>query len=121
MLGVNSLSQAAAEYAVGIADRELATRRELVSGQRAILAQELPRLGIEAAPSEANFVWMRIPHLSGADLAARLERERVLVAPGGPLGADDHVRAAIRGPRETDLFLLALRRSLGNDEQSNGR
>jgi histidinol-phosphate aminotransferase len=116
VLGVNALSQAAAEYAVGIADRELDQRRRLVSEQRAALLDALPELGVDAAPSQANFVWMKVEGISGADLAARLERERVLVAPGGPLGADDHVRAAVRGPNETSRLLLALRRSLADDE-----
>src|SRR5204862_2538932 len=112
VLGVNALSQAAADYAVGIADRELAKRRRLVSEQRSQLLAALADLGVEAAPSQANFVWMKVEGISGADLAARLEHERVLVAPGGPLGAHDHVRAAVRGPNETSRLLLALRRSL---------
>ncbi|MFL5895620.1 MAG: pyridoxal phosphate-dependent aminotransferase [Thermoleophilaceae bacterium] len=120
VLGVNALSQAAADYAVGIADRELATRRRLVTEQRARLAEELPRIGVELCPTQANFVWMKVEGISGADLAARLEKERVLVAPGGPLGAEDHVRAAIRGPRDTDRLLLALRRALGVERGTNG-
>jgi histidinol-phosphate aminotransferase len=117
VLGVNALSQAAADYAIGIADRELAQRQRLVSGQRAQLLEELPGLGVQATPSQANFVWMKVDGISGADLAARLERERVLVAPGGPLGADDHVRAAVRGPNETSRLLLALRRSLSAEAE----
>jgi histidinol-phosphate aminotransferase len=116
VLGVNALSQAAADYAVGIADREIAQRRSLVSEQRARLTSELESLGVEVAPSQANFLWMRVGGISGADLAARLERERVLVAPGGPLGADDHVRAAVRGPHETTRLLLALERALDTEE-----
>ena len=61
---------------------------------------------------------MKVDGITGADLAARLERERVLVAPGGPLGANDHVRAAIRGARESDRLLLALRRALGEENGS---
>jgi histidinol-phosphate aminotransferase len=117
VLGVNALSQAAADYAVGIADRELASRRRLVAEQRSRLAEELPRLGVQAMPSQANFVWMKVEGMSGAALAARLERERVLVAPGGPLGADDHVRAAIRGQNETSRLLLALSRALGKEPE----
>jgi histidinol-phosphate aminotransferase len=117
VLGVNALSQAAADYAVGIADRELTKRRSSVSEQRDKLLSELPELGVEAAPSQANFLWMKVEGISGADLAARLERERVLVAPGGPLGADDHVRAAVRGPNETSRLLLALRRSLSAETE----
>ena len=120
VLGVNALSQAAADYAIGIADRELDQRRRLVSEQRAGLLEALPDLGVQAAPSQANFVWMKVEGISGADLAARLERERVLVAPGGPLGADDHVRAAVRGPNETSRLLLALRRSLSAEKNGDG-
>jgi histidinol-phosphate aminotransferase len=120
VLGVNALSQAAADYAVGIADRELEKRRRVVSEQRTELLGALPDLGVEAAPTQANFVWMKVDGISGSNLAARLERERVLVAPGGPLGADDHVRAAIRGPNETSRLLLALQRSLsGETDEEN--
>jgi histidinol-phosphate aminotransferase len=117
VLGVNALSQAAAAYAVGIADRELAARRQLVAGQRARLEEELGALGVESPPSQANFVWMKVDGMSGAQLAASLERERVLVAPGGPLGAEDHVRAAVRGPREADRLLLALSRVLLSEDE----
>jgi histidinol-phosphate aminotransferase len=120
VLGVNALSQAAADYAVGIADSEIAERRQLVAEQRELLEAELPRLGVEAAPSQANFLWMKVDGISGAELAARLERERVLVAPGGPLGADDHVRAAVRGPNESSRLLLALRRALFPESNGNG-
>jgi histidinol-phosphate aminotransferase len=116
VLGVNALSQAAADYAVGIADHELAKRRRLVSEQRTRLLADLPGLRITVTPTQANFLWMKVDGITGADLAARLERERVLVAPGGPLGADDHVRVAIRGPRESDRLLLALRRALRTED-----
>lgn len=119
VLGVNALSQAAAQYAVGIADREIDSRRRLVSAQRAKLLHELPSLGVQVAPSQANFLWMKIEGISGGDLAARLERERVLVAPGGPLGADDHVRAAIRGENEHSRLMLALRRSLSAERNGD--
>jgi histidinol-phosphate aminotransferase len=119
VLGVNALSQAAADYAVGIADREIAQRRGVVSHERAQLLEQLPSLGVQAAPSQANFLWMKVDGISGAELAARLERERVLVAPGGPLGADDHVRAAVRGPNETSRLLLALQRSLAPERNGD--
>src|SRR3954469_6369556 len=119
VLGVNALSQAAAGYAVGIADREIAGRRSLVSTERTELLEKLPELGVQVAPSQANFLWMKVEDISGADLAARLERERVLVAPGGPLGAEDHVRVAVRGPNETSRLLLALRRSLSAERNGD--
>jgi hypothetical protein len=36
----------------------------------------------------------------------------VIVAPGGPLGADDHVRASIRGAGGTDRLIEALTKAL---------
>ena len=42
-----------------------------------------------------------------------MEDARVLVAPGGPLGADDCVRASIRGQAATDRLLRALREATG--------
>ena len=53
-------------------------------------------------------VWLHASGMTGAELAGRLERAGVIVAPGGPLGADDHVRASIRGAAATDRLLQAL-------------
>ena len=36
----------------------------------------------------------------------------MIVAPGGPLGADDHIRATIRNSGATDRLLNALERAL---------
>ena len=35
--------------------------------------------------------------MSGVRLASRLEEEGVIVAPGGPLGREDHVARRVRG------------------------
>ena len=108
VLGVNALTQAGVRHALKIADRELTRRQALVFTQRRRLLDALHELPVDAPPTQANFVWLRATGLSGAELAARLERAAVLVSPGGPLGSDDHVRAAIRGPAETDRLLAAL-------------
>ena len=111
-LGVNALTQAAASQALKIGDPEIRRRRELVVEQRSRLLTALHDLPVDAAESQANFVWLHAPGLTGADLAGRLERAGVLVAPGGPLGADDHVRAAIRGGAATERLLSALTQAL---------
>jgi histidinol-phosphate aminotransferase len=111
-LGVNALTQAALSQALKIGDPEIARRRTLVIEQRARLLDALHELPVDAADSQANFVWLHASGLSGAELAARLERAGVLVAAGGPLGADDHVRAAVRGAAATERLLGALGKAL---------
>jgi histidinol-phosphate aminotransferase len=106
--GVNALTQAGLAHALRHGEAELERRcQAVIDGRRRVLAA-LPDLEIEAPPSQANFVWMRAPGMSGADLAARLERAGVLVAAGGPLGDERHVRASIRGPAATARLLGAL-------------
>ena len=46
--------------------------------------------------------------MSGALLAQRLRDQGVIVASGGPLGADDHVRATVRDAAATERLLRAL-------------
>jgi histidinol-phosphate aminotransferase len=111
-LGVNAMTQAALAQALKVGDAEIRRRRELVLEQRRRLLNALHDLPIDAPDSEANFVWLHAPGLSGAELAGRLEQAGVLVAPGGPLGADDHVRAAIRGAAATERLLSGLEQAL---------
>jgi histidinol-phosphate aminotransferase len=107
-LGVNAMTQAALLHALRIGDREIERRRSLVIEQRARVLHALHDLPVDAPPSEANFVWLHAAGLNGSELAGRLERAGVRVAPGGPLGADDHVRAAIRGAAGAERLLGAL-------------
>ena len=75
---------------------------------RTRLLNALASMPVDAPPSQANFVWLRATERRGA--GARLEEAKVRVAPGGPLGDDDHVRAAIRGGAATERLLAAARR-----------
>ena len=77
----------------------------------------LQAMPVDAPPSQANFMWLQAHELSGPALTAAFERERIVVAPGGPLGEENHVRVAIRGQRETDRFLAALPRVLGMEPE----
>jgi histidinol-phosphate aminotransferase len=112
VLGVNALTQAAVEYALRAGDGEIERRRAMVVRERARLLSGLAERGLEATDSQANFVWFSSAGVSGADLAARLRRQGVIVAAGGPLGADDHVRAAVRDAAATDRLLRALDNAL---------
>ena len=113
-LGVNAVTQAAMAHALKIGDPEVRRRRELVVEQRRRLLHALHDLPVDAPDSEANFIWLHATGLTGAELAGRLERAGVLVAAGGPLGADDHVRAAIRGAAATERLLSGLEQALGD-------
>ncbi|MBA3301551.1 MAG: aminotransferase class I/II-fold pyridoxal phosphate-dependent enzyme [Thermoleophilaceae bacterium] len=108
VLGVNALTQSAALQALKIGDAEVIRRSALVTEQRRRVETALHDLPFDAPHSQANFVWLSAPGMSGAALAAKLEGHKVLVAPGGPLGADDHVRASIRGAEATSRLLEAL-------------
>jgi histidinol-phosphate aminotransferase len=113
MLGVNSLTQAATLQALRIGDRDLSRRRASVIEQRARIYEGFESLPIEAPPSQANFVWLRGEDMSGEQLASRLETSRVRVAPGGLLGDQRYVRAAVRDAHATDRLLWALGEALG--------
>lgn len=113
VLGVNALTQAAVVQALDISDGEVDRRRAAVIEERHRLLAALRSLPVEVTATQANFVWLSAPGISGAALANRLEQDSIAVAPGGPLGADDHIRAAIRNPGATNRLLSALEKALG--------
>jgi histidinol-phosphate aminotransferase len=108
VLGVNALTQAAVEHALRTGDAEVERRRRAVSRERARLLDGARALGLDAPDSQANFIWLRAPELSGDELADRLRHQGVIVAPGGPLGADDRVRITVRDGAATDRLVRAL-------------
>jgi histidinol-phosphate aminotransferase len=107
-LGVNALTQAAVEYALRFGDDEIGRRRDLVIEQRRRLERVLHELPVDAPESQANFLWLHATGLTGAQLATHLDQQGVTVANGSALGADDHIRASIRGRAATDRLLEAL-------------
>jgi histidinol-phosphate aminotransferase len=96
VLGINALTQAAIEYALRSGDAEIERRRQAVARERRVLTDQLRELGADVTDSQANFLWIRVPELSGDQLANGLRKQGVIVAPGGPLGEDNHIRAAVR-------------------------
>jgi histidinol-phosphate aminotransferase len=112
VMGVNVLTQAAILQALKVGDSDIAGRCKMVVEQRGRLQAALGELPVTSPPSQANFIWLRADALRGAELVERLERARVRVAAGGPLGEEDHVRAAIGNSAATDRLLWALRQAL---------
>jgi histidinol-phosphate aminotransferase len=121
MLGVNALTQAAVRQALKIGDRELAQRRATVIEQRERIREALEDMPIEMPASQASFVWLRAEGMNGDELAGRLEQSRIRVAPGGPLGDERFVRAAIRDGAATDRLVWALREALGGRAREPAR
>ena len=108
VLGVNELSQAAVEHALRNGDAEIERRRQAVIRERQVLTEGLRELGVDVADSQANFLWIRVRDLSGDELANSLRKQGVIVAPGGPLGEDHHIRAAVRNQAATTRLLRAV-------------
>ena len=112
VLGVNALTQAAVDQALKIGGPEVERRRASVIKERIRLLEALRELPVDVTDSQANFIWLTADGVSGHQLTSRLAEQGVIVAPGGPLGADGHVRAAIRNSGATDRLLNALERAL---------
>jgi histidinol-phosphate aminotransferase len=107
-LGVNDLAQAGALEALRSTEGRVRERASVVSLQRRRVVDELRRSPIEVAPTQANMLWMRLPGVDGAELAARLDRQGVIVQPGGAIGEPEHIRASIHLPEQADRLLRAL-------------
>jgi histidinol-phosphate aminotransferase len=108
VLGVNALTQSAIDHALRIGGPEVDRRRATVIRERRRLTGALRELPFDVTDSQANFLWLAADGMSGQSLAGRLAERGVIVAPGGPLGADDHVRVTIRDAPATDRLLGAL-------------
>ncbi len=111
-LGLNELAQAGALEALRHASGVVAGRAAMVAAQRARLVDALRELDVDVAPSQANVLWLRADGVEGADLAHRLERHGVIVAPGAPLGDGARVRVAVHRPEAGDRLLRALELAL---------
>jgi histidinol-phosphate aminotransferase len=108
VLGVNALSQAAVEHALRHGDAEIERRRRAVVRERHFLTGQLRALGADVTDSQANFLWIRVRDLSGDELANALRKQGVIVAAGGPLGEDRHIRAAVRDEQASKRLLRAV-------------
>jgi histidinol-phosphate aminotransferase len=111
-LGVGTMAQAGALEALRHAAQVLGRRRALVAAERTRLHDALHDLPVDAAPSQANVLWLRATGLSGDELAGRLGRLGVIVLPGSALGDAEHVRVQVQDAHGTDRLLNALRTAL---------
>jgi histidinol-phosphate aminotransferase len=102
---VNRLAEAAALAALD--DHEHAERSRAVNAEgMAYLSRELPALGFQVWPSDANFVLAKL----GPGMHQALLREGVIVRPLAGFGMPDHVRISVGLPEENERLVKTLRR-----------
>jgi histidinol-phosphate aminotransferase len=77
--------------------------------ERIGLTDGLSELGIEAADSQANFVWFDLPEdVEERDVVRGLAERNVLVRAGTPLGREGALRVTVGTADENRRFLAAL-------------
>jgi histidinol-phosphate aminotransferase len=111
-LGVSEVSQAGAFEALRSCSELLERQVHTIHAERPRLTAALRERGFEVGESQANFLWVAHPSLSGDELAARLARSGVLVAAGSALGEPRHVRIGLRSASASDRLLGALDKAL---------
>ena len=107
-LGVNELTQAGALEALRTTSGLVADRGEAVAAERDRLAAAVRGLGYTVHPSEANFLWLAREGMDGLELARRLARSAVTVAPGPALGDPRHVRVSVQDRGASERLVAAL-------------
>jgi histidinol-phosphate aminotransferase len=107
-LGIGELAQAGALEALRHGARKITRRTDQVAAERKRLLAALRESGVDVTPSQANFLWLAVDGVDGAELASRLARSGVIVRAGGPLGDPRRVRAAIHDADAGDRLLRAL-------------
>jgi histidinol-phosphate aminotransferase len=88
------------------------TRRRIVAS-RERLAGALLQMGFEVLPSAANFLFARHPGHRGADLAAGLRRQSVIVRHFPKERIQDYLRITIGTDAEVDRLIAALASLVG--------
>jgi histidinol-phosphate aminotransferase len=114
-LGVNDLAQEGALEALRSTEGRVRGRAAIVAEQRTAVVAALQDSPYEVVPTQANVVWLRLPGVDGAELAARLERQGVIVQPGGAIGEAAHVRASVHLPEHAARLVRALEVAAGGE------
>jgi histidinol-phosphate aminotransferase len=105
----NAAAQAAATEALRHQD-EIARRVELTIAERIELEESLRGMGLQAATSQANFVWLDLPEgRDDGEVVRALAERGVLVRAGGALGRAGALRVTCGTPEENARFLAELR------------
>src|SRR5438874_1864538 len=87
-----------------------AMAREITVATRLALEDDVRRLGVWVADSDANFIWLRLPDtLTEGDALTGLRERGVLVRAGASLGREGCLRVTVGTGPENARFAAALR------------
>ena len=112
---VNSLAIAATEYLLAH-KADYAIDAELLHAEAMRLRDAMMRMGIEALPSDCNFILCRLPHGSATELKDYLvERHGILIRDASNFETltSAHFRVAAQSAEENDLLINAVEEWLG--------
>jgi histidinol-phosphate aminotransferase len=105
---LSSVAQAAAVESLRHQD-EVERRVTRTLAARMTLEEDLRRLGLWVAESDANFVWLHLPEgIEEPDVVKGLAERGVLVRAGASLGRDGALRVTVGTEPENERFVGAL-------------
>jgi histidinol-phosphate aminotransferase len=104
---VNGIAQAAAAEAVLHQD-DVIDRVEKTIVERIRVEDGLAELGLESAPSQANFSWVSLGERDEAEVVSGLGERGVIVRAGEPLGGPGHLRVTYGTRSENERFVAAM-------------
>ena len=110
---LSSLTQAAAEVALEYQGELLGTVSSIIRS-RELVTSELEKMGLQVAPSQANFILFTGFRLAQGQLWRQLLDRGVLIRDVGLLG---HLRATIGNEAENRKFIAALQEILNGESQ----
>jgi histidinol-phosphate aminotransferase len=104
---LDQLAQVAAKAAIGDVEWFEASRSKVISS-RERTTRELESRGFNILPSQANFIFAKLPHFPGAALAKELRDRAVLVRHFAKPRIDDYLRISIGTDAECDKLIAAI-------------
>jgi histidinol-phosphate aminotransferase len=105
---LSAVAQAAAVESLRHQD-EVERRVTRTLAERMALEDELRRLGLWVAESDANFVWLHLPEgIEEPEVVKGLAERRVLVRAGASLGREGALRVTVGTESENERFVSAM-------------
>ncbi|GHU05022.1 histidinol-phosphate aminotransferase [Spirochaetia bacterium] len=101
---LDRLAQAAGAAAISASRYFKGTAKKIIATRERISA-DLKNAGIDVLPSEANFIFIRIPKVDGAKVYAALKKKGILVRHFNKPQTADYVRVSIGIDEEMDRFV----------------